>query len=173
MYSWSQSCNHEENLGNESLGVCFAFCIRKGKIHNFNFVLSIPTSKHPLAPSALYQDWRRWNSDVDNSYFPPETCTTTIMCAWLSRSARELSHVHSRQKGPRTGNRRTRKTILVAMESNRQGPAATRRSLQIAAHVDSFRVDSQLQSQAASETHVALFRPRWKRKPFLSFVFRI
>ena len=100
-----------------SLGVCFAFCIRKGKIHNFNFVLSIPTSKHPLAPAALYQDWRRWNSDVDNSYFPPETCTTTIMCAWLSRSARELSHVHSRQKGPRTGNRRTRKTILVAMES--------------------------------------------------------
>ena len=39
--------------------------------------------------------------------------------------------------------------------------------------VDSFRVDSQLHSQAASETHVALFRPRWKRKPFLSFVFRI
>ena len=113
----SQSCNHEESLGNESLGVCFAFC-KEGKIHNFNFVLSIPTSKHPLAPSALYQDWRRWNSDVDNSYFPPETCTTIIMCAWLSRSARELSHVHSRQKWPRTGNRRTRKTILVAMESN-------------------------------------------------------
>ena len=113
----SQSCNHEESLGNESLRVCFAFCIRKGKIHNFNFVLSIPTSKHPLAPSSLYQDWRRWNSDVDNSYFPPETCTTTIMCAWLSRSARELSHVHSQQKGPRIGNRRTCKTILVAIES--------------------------------------------------------
>ena len=30
-----------------------------------------------------------------------------------------------------------------------------------------------MQSQAASETHVALFRPFWKRKPFLIFVFRI
>ena len=50
----SQSYNHKESLGNESLGVCFAFCIRKGKIHNFNFVLSIPTSKHPLAPPALH-----------------------------------------------------------------------------------------------------------------------
>ena len=36
-----------------------------------------------------------------------------------------------------------------------------------------FSVDSQLQSQAASETHVALFRPSWKRKPFLIFVFQI
>ena len=36
-----------------------------------------------------------------------------------------------------------------------------------------FSVDSQLQSQAASETHVSLFRPGWKRKPFLIFVFRI
>ena len=34
-------------------------------------------------------------------------------------------------------------------------------------------VDSRLQSQAASETNVALFRPSWKRKPFLIFVFRI
>ena len=53
-----------------------------------------------------------------------------IMCAWLSRSARELSHVHSRQKGPRTGNRRTRKTILVAMESTEKAIAvlAWRRS---------------------------------------------
>ena len=43
-----------------------------------------------------------------------------------------------------------------------------------AAHVDrQFSVDSQLQSQAASENHVALFRPSWKRKPFLIFVFRI
>ena len=50
----SQSYNHKESLGNESLGVCFAFCIRKRKIYNFNFVLSIPTSKHPLAPSVLY-----------------------------------------------------------------------------------------------------------------------
>ena len=33
--------------------------------------------------------------------------------------------------------------------------------------------DSQLQSQPAGETHVALFRPSWKRKPFLIFVFRI
>ena len=31
----------------------------------------------------------------------------------------------------------------------------------------------QLQSQAASETHVVLFRPSWKREPFLIFVFRI
>ena len=34
-------------------------------------------------------------------------------------------------------------------------------------------VDSQLQSQAAGETHVALLRPSWKRKPFLIYVFRI
>ena len=50
----SQSYNHKERLGNESLGVCFAFCIRERKVYNINFVLSIPTSKHPLAPSALY-----------------------------------------------------------------------------------------------------------------------
>ena len=30
-----------------------------------------------------------------------------------------------------------------------------------------FSVDSQLQAQASGETHVALFRPSWKRKPFL------
>ena len=36
-----------------------------------------------------------------------------------------------------------------------------------------FSVNSQLQSQIASETHVALFRPSWKRKPFLIFVFRV
>ena len=30
-----------------------------------------------------------------------------------------------------------------------------------------FSFDSQMQSQAAGETHVALFRPSWKRKPFL------
>ena len=34
-------------------------------------------------------------------------------------------------------------------------------------------VDSQLQSQAAGETHIALLRPSWKRKPFLIYVFRI
>ena len=39
--------------------------------------------------------------------------------------------------------------------------------------MSTISVDSQLQSQAASETHVALFRPSWKRKPFLNFVFRV
>ena len=34
-------------------------------------------------------------------------------------------------------------------------------------------VDSQLQAQATGETHVGHFRPSWKRKPFLIFVFRI
>ena len=33
-----------------------------------------------------------------------------------------------------------------------------------------FSVDSQLQAQATGETHVALFHPSWKRKPFLIFV---
>ena len=160
---WSQSYNHKESLGNESLGVCFACCIRKGKnrqrkvlhpkqcstfgasdtqwwnsfklltkcltlckkfkrvpplcgkekIYNFNFVLSIPTSKHPLAPSALYQEEVKLGGGqlllpTWNMYHHQ------IMCAWLSRSARELSHVHSRQKRPRTGNRRTRKTMLFS-----------------------------------------------------------
>ena len=42
-----------------------------------------------------------------------------------------------------------------------------------AAHVDTeFSVDQQLQSQAASETQVALFLPSWKRKPFLIFCFQ-
>ena len=36
-----------------------------------------------------------------------------------------------------------------------------------------FSVDSQLQAQATGETHVGHFRPSWKRKPFLTFVFRI
>ena len=35
-----------------------------------------------------------------------------------------------------------------------------------------FSVDSQLQAQATSEAHVTLFRPNWKRKPFLSLLFR-
>ena len=165
----SQSYNHEESLGNESLGVCFAFCIRKGKIHNFNFLLSIPTSKHPLAPSALYQDWRRWNSDVDNSYFPPETCTTTIMCAWLSRSARELSHVHSRQKGPRTGNRRTRKTILVAMESMATkivpGRVCPRTRQQLHARACGFfSWEDGKHGAEKSHAEVRWSRGKWKRK---------
>ena len=82
-------------------------------------MLSIPTSKHPLAPSALYQE----EVKLGGGQLLLPTCNVyhwhhQTMCAWLSRSARELSHVHSRQKGPRTGNRRTRKTILVAMESS-------------------------------------------------------
>ena len=59
----------------------------------------------------------------------------------------------------------------------KQGPGATWRSLQIAAHVGQFSGDSQLQAAwqtlTAGETHVALFRPSWKRNPFLIFVFRI
>ena len=53
-------------------------------------------------------------------------------------------------------------------------PAATRRSLADRCARRQFSVDSQLVLQSqASETHVALFCPRWKRKPFLIFVFRI
>ena len=58
--------------------------------------------------------------------------------------------------------------------ANRQGPATTRRSLQNARYARRlFSVDSQLQSQAARETHVVLFLPSWKRKPLLIFVFGI
>ena len=65
-----------------------------------------------------------------------------------------------------------RRPIYGSGSANRKGPAATRRSLHILLHT-LFSVNSQMQSQAASETHVALFRPFWKRKPFLIFVFRI
>ena len=74
----SQSYNHKESLGNESLGVCFTFCIGKRKIYNFNFVLSIPTSKHPLAPSALYQEevkTRTWTTLTSHlKHVPPPFC---------------------------------------------------------------------------------------------------
>ena len=68
-----------------------------------------------------------------------------------------------------------RRSIDGSGSANRKGPGAKRRSLQIAAGCArrQFSVDSQLQSQPASETHVALFRPSWKRKAFLIFVFRI
>ena len=35
------------------------------------------------------------------------------------------------------------------------------------------RLPAKVQAQATGETHVALFRPSWKRKPFPIFVFRI
>ena len=66
-----------------------------------------------------------------------------------------------------------RQPIDGSGSANRKWPGATGRSLQIAAHVDSFRSTPnqiKVQAQTTGETHVALFRPSWKRKPFPIFV---
>ena len=78
----SQSYIRKESLGNESLGVCFAFCIRKGKKYTTSTLCSQFPQANDLSHRLLFIK-KRWSSEVDNSYFPPETCrsTTTRLCA--------------------------------------------------------------------------------------------
>ena len=90
------------------------------------------------SPPGIKLSLRTWRSN-SVSFHLTQTFPEKNACLLQSCPAQEVCSVYVRKRAFPTSDCMIRSSIDGSGSANRKGPGATRRSLQIAAHVDSFR----------------------------------